>query len=98
MIKWTTPTLCCSIPNDITFDYLLLTLKQGSILIEKTIDKGQVDEDGNFSVVLTQEETGSFDRFNKIEAQLNIIFEDTRMATNIVDIQFTQNLHDEVIE
>lgn len=98
MIKWTTPTLCCSIPKDINLDYLILSLKQGTTLLEKTVDKGQIDEEGNFTVFLTQEDTGLFNMFKKVEAQVNIIFEDVRMATNIVEVQFTENLHDEVIE
>lgn len=97
MIKWTTPSLKCNIPSDIEFDYILITLKQGNITFEKNINKENVI-DNSFIVTFTQEETGQFDRNMMIEAQLNIISGITRLATNIVQLRISRNLHDEKIE
>lgn len=96
MIKWTTPTLKCTIPNDLQLDYVLLTLKQNSIAIEKRIEAANIT-DGVFEVYFTQEETGQFYKNMSIEAQLNIMHGETRLATNIVQLKITENLHDEVI-
>lgn len=97
MIKWTTPTLKCNIPEGLEFDYILLTLKQGKIVIEKTIEKESVI-DNAFSVFFSQDETSLFAESIIINAQLNIMYGNTRQATNIVDLKITRNLHDEYIE
>lgn len=97
MIKWTTPTLKCSIPEGIELDYILLTLSQGNITIEKTISSESI-VDNAFSVFFTQEETGQFNKNLGIEAQLNIINGGTRLATNIVQLKISKNLHNEEIE
>jgi hypothetical protein len=95
MIKWTTPTLKCTIPEGIEFDYILLTLMQDDVVVEKTITDVV---DNTFEVFFTQEETSLFKLFKKIEAQLNIINGEVRMATNIVELGITKNLHDSLIE
>lgn len=100
MIKWTTPNLKCTIPQNLEFDYILLTLMQSSvegIKLEKRIESEEVT-DGVFMVNFSQEETGMFAHDKTIEAQLNIIAGDMRMATNIVKLQMSKNLHNEVIE
>lgn len=97
MIKWTTPTLKCNIPEGLEFDYILLTLKQGKIVIEKMIEKESVI-DNAFSVFFSQDETSLFAESIIINAQLNIMFGNTRQATNIVDLKITKNLHDEEID
>lgn len=96
MIKWTTPTLTCTIPPNIDFEYIILTLKQNEIVLNKRIEKEQVNL-GRFDVSFTQEETGQFDKLFNIEAQLNIINGDVRLGTNIETIMITKNLYDEVI-
>lgn len=96
MIRWTTPTLQCSIPSDIVFDTILITLKQGSVAIEKTISAEEVDE-GKFNVFFTQKETGKFVKDCDIEVQCNIMNGGTRLATNIVRLQICKNLHDGII-
>lgn len=96
MIKWTTPILRCSIPTELVFEYILLTLKQGNTSIEKTILSDEV-VDGKFDVVFSQEETGQFQLYKEIEAQLNIMNGDVRVATNIVKMKIERNLHDEII-
>lgn len=96
MIKWTTPTLKCTIPNNVGFDYIVLTLEQGNTKLEKTITSSEVI-DGVFNVTFTQEETGMFERYNVVNVQLNLVDGEQRLATNIVQLQVTRNLHNEVI-
>lgn len=99
MIKWTTPTMECSIPSDIECDYVILSLKQGDVLIEKTVQSSDIVE-GAFSVTLTQSETGQLvpsNLYTQVEAQLNIIKGTTRIATNIVILEVSDNLHDQSI-
>lgn len=99
MIKWTTPTLTCILPDDVDYDYVILTLKQGSVVVEKTIQASEI-QDGQFTATFAQSETGQFDASNMyeyVEAQLNIVKGDTRLATNIVKLEIDKNLHNEAI-
>ena len=96
MIKWTTPRLKCNIPSDIPLDYVLLTLKQGGIVIEKNISADQI-EDGTFYITLSQEETSLFNLGLSISAQVNIMSGTTRLASKILELTATKNLHDEEI-
>lgn len=99
MIKWTTPTLTCTIPEGLDYDYVLLTLAQGNVIIEKRIEASEITNN-QFSVTFTQTETGQFKStsvYSFIEAQLNIVKDDTRLATNIVQLSMDKNLHNEVI-
>lgn len=96
MIKWTTPTLKCNIPDGLEFDYILLTLKQFDNVLEKTIQSNEVI-DNSFSITFTQEETAMFVLKKEIDCQLNIIDGNSRKATNITTLMITRNLHDEVI-
>lgn len=95
MIKWTTPSLKCTIPEGIEFTKIILTLSQGDVMIEKEVTEVL---DNQFVVTFTQEETGQFDLGLKVEAQLNIINHETRIATNIIQLQVTENLHNSVID
>lgn len=97
MIKWTTPTLKCNIPSGLEFDYIILTLQYENINLEKTINVEEV-VDNTFSVYFTQEETTIFPLNKDIECQLNIMYGNTRKATNITKLRITKNLHDEVID
>lgn len=97
MIKWTTPTLICSIPTNLEFDYIILTLKQNEVVLNKRIEKEEVNL-GRFEVQFTQEETAMFDVLFNVEAQLNIINGHNRLSTNIETLLITKNLYDEVIE
>lgn len=97
MIKWTTPRVKCTIPNDLPLDYVLLTMKQGEVIIEKTIQPAEI-EDGVFYVTFTQEETSMFDLLKDINVQVNIMSGSTRMASRILTITATHNLHNEIIE
>lgn len=96
MIKWTTPRVKCTIPEDLPLDYVLLTLKQNSLVMEKTIPAEEIT-DGIFYVVFTQEETSRFNIGFPIEVQVNIMSGSTRLASRILQVTATNNLHDEVI-
>lgn len=96
MIKWTTPTIKCTIPNEMPLDYVLLTMKQESVIIEKKIMAADV-EDGVFYVTFNQEETSLFDFGKKIKVQVNIMSGSTRLASRILEIVATCNLHNEAI-
>lgn len=93
MIKWTTPSLKCTIPKEVVFDYIILTLVQGDITLEKKIQSSDVT-DGEFIVTFTQEETGQLNFKLEVNAQLNIINGEQRLATNIVQMGVTRNLID----
>lgn len=96
MIKWTTPRLKCTIPQDLPLDYVLLTLKQGAVVLEKKILNQEI-EDGIFYVTLSQEETSLFNVGLSINAQVNIMSGDTRLASRVLNLTATKNLHDEEI-
>lgn len=96
MIKWTTPSIKCTIPDGLEFDYILLTIKQGEYVIEKNIDAESV-VDNSFVVFFTQEETSGFQLFTPIEAQLNVMRQGVRIATNIDTLRIEKNLHDDYI-
>lgn len=96
MIRWTTPTLQCTIPKEIDCEYIILTLKQNKVLIEKTIQSSEI-VDGVFSVTYTQDETSRFQKDIAVEAQLNIINGASRLATNIIPLHVDRNLHNEEI-
>lgn len=97
MIQWTTPTLNCTIPSDVTGDYILLTLStECGKKVERKIDFADI-VDGKFTVVLTQEETAFFKEGSTVSAQINLIEDNLRLASNILQLRVTRNLHDEVI-
>lgn len=96
MIKWTTPTLKCTLPSDLVFDYVLLTLKQNKVKIEKRVEYAEV-VDGVFYVTFTQEETSRFSISYDVEAQLNVMNGETRLATNIIKMEVGENLYDKLL-
>lgn len=96
MIKRTTPRIKCTIPPDMPLDYVLLTFKQNGIKLEKKILAGNI-EDGVFYVTLTQEESQQFKIGFPIEVQVNIMSGSTRLASRVLQIEATKNLHDEII-
>lgn len=97
MIKWTTPRVKCSIPPDLPLDYVLVTFKQGSIVIEKKVMSEQIEE-GVFYIEFTQEETSQFNIGLSVDVQINIMSGSTRLASRILKVAATNNLHDEFIE
>lgn len=96
MIKWTTPRVKCSIPPDLPLDYVLVTFKQGAIVVEKTVVAEQI-EDGVFYIDFTQEETSQFNVGLGVDVQINIMSGSTRLASRILKVTATKNLHDEFI-
>lgn len=96
MIKWTTPTIKCTIPEGLEFDFILMTVKQYEYVIEKMVAPEQV-VDNTFSVFFTQEETSGFEMYAPIEVQLNAMKGGVRIATNITQLTIEKNLHDEFI-
>lgn len=97
MIKWTTPTIKCTIPADLPLDYVLLTMKQNSTILEKKIPSVDI-EDGVFYVTFEQKETAMFDINYDIGVQVNIMSGSTRLASRILNVRPTHNLHNEVIK
>ena len=71
MIKWTTPSIVCTIPEGIEFDYILLTVKQEEIIIEKRIEARQV-VDGTFSAFFTQQETAQLSSIKPALAKYDV--------------------------
>lgn len=90
MIRWTTPTLDVKIP-DVAFDYLILTLKSGSGEINKEIQSSDV-ADGKFSVTLSQKESSMFAAGTYVDAQINFIDGENRLATNRQSLYVAENL------
>lgn len=103
MRRYTTPTLPMTVPVDLTGADIYVTIKQGQRKIQKTgADVVSVydSESGKttLSVTLTQEETGQFLSERKANVQVNWIFADgTRDATNIKQIDVSENLIAEVV-
>lgn len=96
MIRWTTPTLKCTIPKDLPLTYLELKIEQNNKQVVKRVEATDIN-DGVFYVTFSQEETSSF-VIGNAEVQLNIMNGDVRMATNIVPIHITKNLKDELMD
>ena len=96
MIKWTTPRVKCTIPPDLPLDYVLVTFKQGCVAIEKKVMSEQIEE-GIFYIDFTQEETSQFNIGLGVDVQINIMSGSTRLASRILKVNATKNLHDEVI-
>lgn len=97
MIRWTTPTLEMTIPDGLDFDWLLLTFKQQSLVVEKIVD-GSAIVDNKFYVTFTQEETSEFKTSGKVEVQINMMNGTERIATLIDELIVTKNLHDAYID
>lgn len=103
MRRFTTPTLPMSVPVALTGADVYVIIKQGQRKLLKTgADVVAVydSESGKteLSVTLTQEETGAFLAEKRATVQVNWIFPDgTRDATNIQQIDVSENLLSEVI-
>ena len=101
--KWITDDIVFNItnPEDLQdWDQIILTIKSGSNVIEKikddTHDDLFVDEEEQvISCSLSQEETALL---GKTQLQLNIYYDNfTRGATQIFEIEYSKNLHSEVM-
>lgn len=98
MRRFTTPILPMTVPVDITGADIYVTIKQGQRKLQKTgedVVSVYDSESGKttLTVTLTQEETGQFLSEKKAFVQVNWIFSDgTRDATNIKQVEVTENL------
>lgn len=100
MYKGTTPTFIFTFPED--FDpteasKIIVTLSaKGVPVLEKTGEDLTVDET-TVSVYLSQEESFRMP-VGEVQAQINLLYADgSRVATNIVRIDWSRNLHNEVM-
>ena len=96
MRKFTTPTLNItikkkdgSVASDLTFDYLLFTIKTSGKRVDKRVEYSEVT-DGRFSVRFTQEETGAFGNV-QAQAEINFFSGSTRVATIIKTMRLDEN-------
>ncbi len=100
MYQFTTPLITITIPEDLpvaTIDKLVVTLKQGSLKIEKIQSEVTFDATENkIFVHLSQEETGMFGP-GSVQVQCHILVGDTAYATNIMTANIYANIHGEVI-
>ena len=104
MIRFTTPTLVMrllkpdkTVYKDLVFDYILVTLTSGGVIIEKEIPYEETRE-GVFTVHYTQEETGQLTVGTKCEIQLNIMVGNERLAGPAKCLIVDKNLHKAVIK
>ena len=103
MKRFTTPSIPMTVPVDLTGADIYVTIKQGQRKLQKTgadVISVYDAESGKttLTVTLTQEETGAFLAEKKAYVQVNWIFSDgTRDATNIKQIDVSENLIAEVI-
>lgn len=103
MRRFTTPALPMTVPVDLTGADIYVTIKQGQRKLQKTgsdVISVYDSESGKttLAMTLTQEETGQFLSEKKAYVQVNWIFADgTRDATNIKQIDVSENLIAEVI-
>lgn len=101
--KWITDDIVFNIqnPEDLeNWEQIILTIKSGSTVIEKLKDESHddlfVDEnEGIISCSLSQEETSLL---AKTQLQLNIYYDNmSRGATQIFEVEYSKNLHSEVM-
>ena len=82
--------------TDLSFNYLIFTLKHGCVRIDKRVESTEVEE-GEFTIQLTQEETGAFPGDTSIDAEINFFNGSRRLATVIKKLRICDNLMDEVV-
>ena len=107
MINYTTPTIHLIVEGvDISSDEIYVTLEQGQTELTKTgtdltvtaVTVGQ-NTDTDIVLVLSQEESASFNPCKNVMVQVNWISSaGVRDATEIKTINVMKNLLDEVIE
>ena len=96
MIKWTTPSIEISFDEGELTDYqeIYVTL-EGNNGYQQTIKTPQVEND-TVSISLEQIETGCFSKKTKL--QVNVLFPNgIRAASQIFEVNFTDNLYKEVM-
>ena len=100
MIRYTTPTIPFEIEADFSLAEVIVSFVQDCVQLDKVIDDYTVaDGITTFNVELSQEETARFDAGKPVHVQVNAIFPDgIRVATNIQNVKFFENLLDQVVE
>ena len=104
MRTYTTPTINITLRkkdgtllNDFAFDYIIATMKNKNVIINRRIEKEDVIE-SQFDIDLTQEETSQLTVDSFLEIELNIFFEgDKRIATDIKTLKIQRNLLNKII-
>lgn len=99
MYKGTTPTLTFTFTDcDPTLaESIIVTIaKQGVTVLEKATSALTITET-SVSFKLSQEETLAFPT-GEVQCQINLLYSDgSRVATNIVKVDWSKNLHGEVM-
>ena len=104
--KWTTPTLTFTLRDketkepltDLVFDFLVITLSTRGLIIEKEISFEDYNkETAQFTIKLTQEETGQLTSSLSVECEANIMIGQDRVASDLATFQVAKNLHCGVI-
>ena len=103
MKRYETPTLPITlryddgtVASDYVFDFLIFTIVNNKIRIDKRIEYSETSE-GKFNVEYTQEETGSLTDGSVYEFQINIMVGEDRVVTDIKRGKVERNLYNEVI-
>lgn len=99
--QFTTPPIIISISADeldvSTITELVITIMQGSITVEKTLDDVTIDTTNNaISFDLTQAETGTFSN-GLATVQLHYAVEDTVGCSNEMMLKIGRNIHGEAL-
>lgn len=96
MIKYTDYIVQVEIDEEALedLDHVIVSIRQTNIRIDKTIQATEIDNNV-ISVAFTQEETGGF-VIGNAELQVNAFYTNERHASNIVKINVSKNLLDEV--
>lgn len=105
MIPWTTPTLTCTVEGiDLTqMDIVLVSVKQGSMMLEKvgTVTHAAATqatpETSTVTATFSQAETSRL-REGEAEVQLNWLNGDARDASCVKKILVSRQLHRAVME
>lgn len=95
MYKGITPTFVLTLDTDLTDCDVYVTFKQGCYSLTKSGDDITV-ETNVVSVFLSQQETLSFKRGN-LYVQVNWLFEDKRMCSEIGYVKVKDNLYNGVL-
>lgn len=76
--KRTTPSFIFTLPTGLEYDIVEITFKQGNYSIVKNYEDGTLDDgmyitdNGDFAVVLTQEETNGFNIESMVHVQCRV--------------------------
>ena len=78
LYKRTTPSFIFTLPTGVEYDIVEITFKQGGYTIVKNYEDGTLDDgmyitdNGEFAVILTQEETNGFNIKSMVRVQVRV--------------------------